>query len=74
MAISEDTRKRLYRRSGGQCECTIHGCKHHQERKRCTNFLFSDAWKAVRIRLRGSDSLRNLRAVCPTCGARMEPT
>ena len=67
MPVAEDVRKALYRRCGGQCECTRAGCRQHQPKRRCPNNLYSDAWKAVRIRRRGGDNLRNLLAYCPDC-------
>lgn len=73
MPVSDDMRRSLYRRSGGQCECTLAGCKDHQPRRRCSNFLYSDAWKAVRLRKKGPDNLRNLRACCPNCAKNIQP-
>jgi hypothetical protein len=72
MPIAEDIRKALYRRCGGQCECDMAGCKSHEPRRRCSNHLYSDSWGAFRIRPRGGDQLRNLRAVCPDCLKRIQ--
>jgi hypothetical protein len=57
----------LYRRSGGQCECTLAGCQTHSPGLRCTSALHGDFWKIMRREKKSSDNLRNLRAVCPIC-------
>jgi hypothetical protein len=29
MAVTAETRRELYQRAGGQCECQMRGCAHH---------------------------------------------
>ena len=44
MAVSEATRKELYRRAGGRCECTMMVCDHRGNR--CTRGLSVGYWDA----------------------------
>lgn len=67
MAITEQTRKDLYRRAGGRCECTMNVCSHHSGR--CSHQL-SPGWEAhhrTSISAGGHDGLSNLTAMCVTC-------
>ncbi|MBM4160973.1 MAG: HNH endonuclease [Ignavibacteria bacterium] len=69
MAVSEETRRALYRRAGGQCECTMGVCSHHVAGKRCPHMLGS-GWEAhhkTSVAAGGSDALSNLTAMCATC-------
>jgi hypothetical protein len=60
-------RKALYRRSGGQCECTRDGCSTHKAKSRCTRILYGDGWKIMRLRRRGPENLRNVFGMCLDC-------
>ena len=64
MAISAATRKLLYSRAGGQCECTMSGCSHHSGR--CPHGL-GQGWEAHHKSAGGGDGLSNLLAMCATC-------
>jgi hypothetical protein len=64
---SDPLRKALYRRSGGQCECTARTCPHHAGRRRCPQPLGGDAWKAHKLQPKRAETLRNLVALCPSC-------
>ena len=67
MAISENTRKELYKRAGGTCECTMSVCNHSG---RCSNGLSAGYWDAhhkTSVAAGGSDALSNLTAMCATC-------
>jgi len=64
MAVSDETRKNLYRRAGGQCECTMK-CSHHTG-KRCPHKL-NPGWEAHHRTAGGPDNLGNLIAICVTC-------
>lgn len=66
MAISEETRRQLYRRAGGKCECTMNNCTHVG---RCNKDLGSN-WEAhhrTSVAAGGSDALSNLIAMCVIC-------
>lgn len=65
MAISQSIRQALYRRAGGQCECTMSVCDHH--RGRCTHGLNPPYWDAHHRSRLGGDGLGNLLAMCATC-------
>ena len=65
MAISEATRKALYARAGGTCECTMNVCDHTG--RRCTRGLSAGYWDAHHRSRAGGDSLGNLIAMCATC-------
>ena len=64
MAISEETRKALYRRARGGCECSMPSCDH---RGRCIHRLTAGHWEAHHRRAGGPDTLSNLIAMCATC-------
>jgi len=64
MAISDETRKALYRRAGGRCECMMTSCDH---RGRCTRGLSAGYWEAHHRSRGGPDTLGNLVAMCATC-------
>jgi hypothetical protein len=64
MAISEEIRKKLYKRAGGRCECTMKVCTHHIGR--CT-YKLNPGWEAHHRTAGGSDDLGNLIAMCATC-------
>ena len=66
MAISEKTRKELYARAGGQCECTMSSCDHPGGR-RCSRGLSPGYWEAHHRTAGGGDTLGNLIAMCATC-------
>lgn len=65
MAISQETRKALYKRAGGRCECTMKVCDHSG--RRCNRGLSSGYWDAHHRTAGGPDSLSNLIAMCATC-------
>jgi hypothetical protein len=64
MVISEATRKKLYERADGRCECTMSICEHHKGR--CPNKL-GPGWNAHHRTAGGLDDLGNLIAMCSTC-------
>jgi len=64
MAISEETRKALLQRAGGQCECTMQ-CPDHKGR-RCPKML-RGGWEAHHRTAGGPDNLGNLIAMCADC-------
>lgn len=66
MAISEETRKALYKRAGGQCECTMSVCDHPTG-KRCSRSLSAGYWDAHHINSNGPSVPSNLVAMCATC-------
>lgn len=67
MAISEETRKALYARAGGRCECTMSVCDHHRAGTRCGHGLSAGYWDAHHRTAGGPDTLGNLIALCATC-------
>ena len=64
MAVSEETRKELYQRAGGKCECNMKVCSHHSGR--CNRQLGRN-WQAHHRTAGGADHLGNLIAMCPEC-------
>lgn len=64
MAISDETRKALYKRAGGKCECIMRSCDHFG---RCTRGLSRGYWDAHHKSRSGGDGLGNLIAMCATC-------
>lgn len=62
--VSQDTRKKLYTRAGGRCECTMQVCTHHTGR--CPHKL-NPGWEAHHRSRDGGDNLGNLIAMCVTC-------
>lgn len=64
MAISEETKKELYKRAGGICECIMNVCDH---RGRCTRTLAPGYWDAHHKNADGPDTTSNLIAMCATC-------
>jgi hypothetical protein len=64
MSISDTTKRKLYERAGGRCECTMSICKHHTGR--CSNELVP-GWEAHHRTAGGPDDLGNLIAMCSTC-------
>ncbi len=64
MAVSEETKKELYRRAGGRCECTMSVCGHSG---RCTRSLIPGYWDAHHRNANDPDTLSNLIAMCATC-------
>lgn len=67
MAISEETRKELFKRAAGRCECRMSVCNHHRAGQRCPHGLHSGSWEAHHRWAGGPDSLSNLIAMCATC-------
>lgn len=67
MAVSEAIRKELYKRAGGQCECTMRVCDHHRPGVRCSRGLSPGHWDAHHKTAGGPDILSNLVAMCATC-------
>jgi hypothetical protein len=65
MAISEETKKALYQRAGGRCECTMKICDHGGNR--CNRGLSPGYWEAHHRVAGGPDTLSNLIAMCATC-------
>ncbi len=65
MAISAETKKELYKRAGGKCECTMNICDHAG--RRCSRSLTPDYWDAHHRDANGPDTLGNLIAMCATC-------
>lgn len=66
MAVSEETRKKLYQRAGGRCECRMRVCSHHHAGTRCPHKL-NPGWEAHHRTAGGPDNLDNLDAMCVTC-------
>lgn len=64
MAISQETKQKLYERAGGKCECTMSVCDH---RGRCPRGLSWGFWDAHHRSADGPDNLGNLIALCATC-------
>jgi len=64
MVISEETRRALYVRAGGRCECEMKVCDH---RGRCTRGLSYGYWDAHHRTAGGPGTLSNLIAMCATC-------
>ena len=64
MAVSEATKKELYGRAGGRCECEMTVCGH---RGRCPTGLSPGYWDAHHKTAGGPDTLGNLIAMCATC-------
>lgn len=67
MAASQSTRQELFRRAGGQCECTMRVCSHHRSGTRCQHGLSQGYWDAHHKTAGGPDTLSNLIAMCATC-------
>jgi len=67
MAISAETRRELYKRAGGKCECTMSVCDHHRAGSRCPRSLAWGYWEAHHLNANGPDTLGNLIAMCATC-------
>ncbi len=67
MAISDTTRRELYRRADGRCECTMRICSHHRSGQRCNHGLVAGYWEAHHRTAGGGDTLSNLTAMCATC-------
>ena len=65
MAVSDETRRKLYKRAGGRCECEMKVCTHHAGR--CTYGLWGSDWHAHHRTAGGPDTLGNLTAMCKTC-------
>ncbi len=66
MAVTEETRRQLFQRAGGQCECTMSVCSHHRAGSRCPHKL-NPGWEAHHRSTGGPDTLGNLVALCVTC-------
>jgi len=64
MTISQETKKALYKRAGGRCECTMSICDHHG---RCSRSLVTGYWDAHHRNANGLDTPGNLIAMCATC-------
>jgi len=64
MAISAETKKNLYSRAGGRCECKMSVCDHSG---RCTRSLSAGYWDAHHKNASGPDTPGNLIAMCATC-------
>jgi len=64
MAVSEETKKELYKRAGGRCECTMGVCGHNG---RCPRSLVPDYWDAHHLNANGPNTPGNLIAMCATC-------
>jgi len=67
MTVSQETKKALYKRAGGRCECTMRVCDHHRASSRCPRSLVSGYWDAHHRSANGPDTLGNLIAMCATC-------
>ncbi len=72
MGVTKETRRSLYQRAGGRCECTMRVCSHHKPipilgaARRCPHGL-SGSWEAHHRSSGGPDNLGNLIAMCATC-------
>jgi len=67
MTVSKETRRTLYDRAGGRCECKMSVCDHHRAGSRCPHLLRGSSWEAHHRATEGPDSLGNLMAMCATC-------
>ena len=67
MGVSAQTRKELYARAGGRCECTVSVCDHHKAGSRCLHGLHGEYWEAHHRSAGGPDTLSNLIAMCGSC-------
>lgn len=67
MSASEAVRSALYKRAGGQCECTMLVCDHHSAGSRCPRGLVAPYWDVHRRVAGGSYDLSNGIAMCATC-------
>ena len=67
MAVSQETRRALYKRANGRCECIMSVCDHHRAGTRCPRNLVSGYWDAHHRSRNGGDTLSNLIAMCATC-------
>ncbi len=67
MAISAETKRKLYSRAGGRCECTMSVCDHHRAGSRCPHSLSFGYWDAHHRNANGPDTPGNLIAMCATC-------
>lgn len=67
MAVSKDTKKALYKRAKGRCECRMRICKHHASGRRCSHKLNAGYWEAHHRSRNAGDHLGNLIAMCATC-------
>ncbi len=67
MAMSEQTKRDLYKRAGSRCECTMKVCDHHPAGRRCPRQLVAGYWEAHHRSAAGGDTLGNLIAMCATC-------
>ncbi len=71
MAVSKETRRALYHRAHGRCECEMRICPHHKpgffgQARRCPHGL-SGSWEVHHRSTGGPDNLGNLIAMCVTC-------
>ena len=64
MAIRQETRRALYTRADGRCECEMTVCDH---KGRCIYGLVPGYWEAHHKWASGPDSLNSLIAMCATC-------
>ncbi len=67
LAISPETRSKLFSRAQAQCECTMNTCTHHRGGTRCPHGLSPGRWEAHRKLADGPDTLGNLLAMCAIC-------
>lgn len=67
MAISPETRRAIFQRAGGRCECTMSVCSHHHAGRRCPHGLHGSSWEAHHRSRNGGDTPGNLIAMCATC-------
>jgi len=67
MAISAETKRELYSRAGGRCECTMSVCDHHRAGSRCPHSLSFGYWDAHHRNANGPGTPGNLIAMCATC-------
>ena len=67
MAFPQTVIESVWRRSGGQCECTRTGCGHQG---RCNHTLSAGQWHAHHVvadSAGGADTLNNCEALCIAC-------
>lgn len=64
MAVSKKTKRELYARASGRCECEMLVCDHTG---RCKRGLSSGYWDAHHRNANGPDTPSNLIAMCATC-------
>jgi hypothetical protein len=67
VGLTEKERQKVYRRSGGRCECTAEFCDRHPPGERCPHPLASGFWDVTHRHGGGHDKLGGYTAMCAAC-------